>query len=180
MTQPYYYDPYANQVANVPDLSSPDVMSGLTNISGLQAPGVSGFNFGANRAIPGILNGPGSSIGITANRTIPNLTNQQLPQNGVLNGLGKLGGWLGKHGQTINAWGNVAMNGINAFIGLKQLGLAKDAFKFEKAAFKTNLANQIDSYNTQMKDRTTGRWYATEEERQAALKEAELPPGMRG
>ena len=99
---------------------------------------------------------------------------------GVLAGLGKLGGWLGKNGQTIGTFGNLAMQGINAYVGLQQLGLAKDAFKFEKKAFKTNLANQVDSYNTQMKDRTTGRWYATEEERQAALKEAELPQGMRG
>jgi hypothetical protein len=99
---------------------------------------------------------------------------------GPLSALGKLGGWLGKNGQTIGTFGNLASQGINAYVGLQQLGMAKDALKFEKKAFKTNLANQVDSYNTQMKDRTTGRWYATEEERQAALKDAELPQGMRG
>jgi hypothetical protein len=99
---------------------------------------------------------------------------------GFLGGLGKIGGWLGKNGAAIGQWGNLASQGIQAYVGLQQLGLAKDALKFEKKAFKTNLANQVDSYNTQMKDRTTGRWYATEEERQAALKEAELPQGMRG
>jgi len=102
------------------------------------------------------------------------------PQTGPLSALGRLGGWLGKNGQTIGTLGGLAMKGIEAYVGLQQLGLAKDAFKFEKKAYKTNLANQVDSYNTQMKDRTTGRWYATEEERQAALKEAELPQGMRG
>ncbi len=99
---------------------------------------------------------------------------------GILGSLGKIGGWFGKNGQTIGNWANVIGSGINAYVGLQQLGLAKDALRFEKKAFKTNLANQVDSYNTQMKDRTTGRWYATEEERQAALKEAELPSGMRG
>lgn len=102
------------------------------------------------------------------------------PQGGVLAGLGKIGGWLGKNGAAIGQWGNLASQGIQAYVGLQQLGLAKDALKFEKKAFKTNLANQVDSYNTQMKDRVTGRWYATEEERQAALKDAELPQGMRG
>ena len=98
---------------------------------------------------------------------------------GSLSALGKLGGWLGKNGQTIGTLGNLAVGGINAYLGLQQLGMAKDAFKFEKKAFKTNLANQVQSYNTQMKDRITGRWYATEEERQAAEKEAQLPQGMR-
>lgn len=112
----------------------------------------------------------------SANGTLP----VAAPRGGILGGLGKIGGWMGKNAQAIGAWGNLAMNGINAYIGLQQLGLAKDAFKLEEAAFKTNLANQVDSYNTQMRDRTTGRWYATEEERQAALKEAELPQGMRG
>lgn len=95
-------------------------------------------------------------------------------------GLKGLGGWLGKNGQTIGNWANVIGQGVNAYVGLQQLGLAKDALKFEKKSFKTNLANQVDSYNTQIRDRLTGRWYATEEERQAAIKEAELPQGMRG
>jgi hypothetical protein len=99
---------------------------------------------------------------------------------GVLGSLGKIGGWLGKNGQTIGNWAGIASQGIQAYTGLQQLGLAKDAFKFEKKAFKTNLANSVDSYNTQMNDRVTGRYYATEEERQAALRAAEIPQGMRG
>lgn len=102
------------------------------------------------------------------------------PSNGFLGALKGLGGWFGKNGQTIGNWANVIGQGVNAYVGLQQIGLAKDALKFEKKAFKTNLANQVDSYNTQMKDRVTGRWYATEEERQAAMKDAELPQGMRG
>lgn len=102
------------------------------------------------------------------------------PTGGFMGALKGLGGWLGKNGQTIGNIAGAIGQGVNAYVGLQQLGLAKDALKFEKKAFKTNLANQVDSYNTQMKDRLTGRWYATEEERQAALKEAELQPGMRG
>lgn len=99
---------------------------------------------------------------------------------GILGSLGRVGDWMGKNGQTIGNWANVFGQGMQAYLGLKQLSLAKDALKFEKKSFKTNLANQVDSYNTQMKDRITGRYYATEEERQAALKDAELPQGMRG
>ena len=102
------------------------------------------------------------------------------PPIGFMAGLGKIGGWIGKNGQTIGNIAGALSSGVQAYVGLQQLGLAKDALKFEKKAYKTNLANQVDSYNTQMKDRVTGRWYATEEERQAALREAELPQGMRG
>ena len=92
----------------------------------------------------------------------------------------KLGSWLSGNGQMIGNMANLFASGVQAYTGLKQLSLAKDALNFEKKSFKTNLANQVDSYNTQMRDRITGRYYATEEERQAALKAAELPQGMRG
>lgn len=113
---------------------------------------------------------------VSANGTLPVAG----PRTGFLGGLGKLGNWMGKNGQTISNWANIGMQGVNAYVGLQQLGLAKDAFKFEKAAFKTNLANSVDSYNTAKQDLLTGRYYATEEERQAAIKAAELPSGMRG
>lgn len=64
------------------------------------------------------------------------------------------------------------------YLGLKQLGMARDNFNLNKRAFETNLANQIRSYNTQVSDRIAGRSYASEEERQAALRAAQLP--MRG
>ena len=73
-------------------------------------------------------------------------------------------------------------NGLNALVGLsgavqgwQQLGLAKKAFGLEKKAYETNLRNQTQSYNTQVGDRIAGRWYASEAEREAALKEALLP-----
>lgn len=113
---------------------------------------------------------------VSANGTLP----VAAPATGFMANLKGLGSWLGKNGQTIGNWAGVIGQGVQAFTALQQLSMAKDALKFEKKAFRTNLANQVDSYNTQMKDRVTGRWYATEEERQAALKEAELPQGMRG
>ena len=65
----------------------------------------------------------------------------------------------------------------NIYLGIKQLGLAKDSFNLQKRAFETNLANSTSAYNTQMRDRIVGRSYATEEERQKALEAALLPTG---
>jgi hypothetical protein len=103
---------------------------------------------------------------------------------GILQGLSGSGGagnaggsGLGFNLPTINA----GINGIaqlgGLYLGIKQLGLAKDSFKLQKEAYKTNLANQTSSYNTQMRDRVAGRSYNTEEERQAALNAALLPTG---
>lgn len=92
----------------------------------------------------------------------------------------KLGSWLSGNGQMIGNVADLAASGLQAYLGLQRLGMAKDALKFEQKSFKTNLRNSVQSYNTQMKDRITGRYYATEEERQAALKEAELQQGMVG
>lgn len=90
----------------------------------------------------------------------------------------KLGSWMTGNGQMIGGFANALSSGVQAYVGLKQLGLAQDAFDFEKKAFKTNLRNSVQSYNTQMQDRLTGRYYATDAERQAALKEAELSDSM--
>lgn len=99
---------------------------------------------------------------------------------GPLSFLGKAGDWLGKNGQTIGTVADLLSQGMQAYLGLKQLSMAKDAFNFEKKAFKTNLRNSVQSYNTQMNDRITGRYYATEEERQAALQAAQLSDSMSG
>jgi hypothetical protein len=65
----------------------------------------------------------------------------------------------------------------NIYLGVRQLGLAKDSFNLQKRAFETNLTNSTSAYNTQIRDRIAGRSYATEEERQAALNAALLPGG---
>lgn len=85
------------------------------------------------------------------------------------------GSGLGWNAPTVG----LALNGISQlgglYLGMKQLGLAKDSFKFQKQAYKTDLANKTQSYNTQISDRAAGRNYASEEERQAAIKAASLP-----
>lgn len=143
----------------MPQPQSYNYLDSLTQISGPNAPPLS------------VPNSP-----MSANGTMPVAPSS----GGFLNGLGKIGGWLGENGQTIGNWANIIGQGLNAYIGLQQLGMAKDALKFEKKSFKTNLANSVQAYNTQIADRIAGRYYATEEERQAALKAAELPQGMRG
>lgn len=55
-----------------------------------------------------------------------------------------------------NAFGNViqGVGGLaNAYIGLEQLDLAKDAAKFTREAYQTNLRNQTRDYNTQLQER---------------------------
>jgi hypothetical protein len=143
-------------------------LSGLTEISAPSAAPTSNVPFSP---VPGLDMAQRNLLATQAGTAAP---------GGFMGALKGLGGWFGKNGQNIGNWANAIGQGVNAYIGLQQLGLAKDALKFEKKSFKTNLANQVDSYNTQMKDRITGRYYATEEERQAALKDAELPQGMRG
>jgi len=102
-----------------------------------------------------------------------------------LSGSGRGGGYnpnepfkFGMNQGTINAGlaGFQALTDAGGvYMGLKQLGLAKDAFKFQKQAYNTNLANQTAAYNTQMRDRVAGRHYNTEEERKAAEAAALLP-----
>ena len=47
----------------------------------------------------------------------------------------------------------------NAFTGFKQLGLAKDQFKWQKDAFNTNLVNQANLVNSQLADRQRRRQF---------------------
>lgn len=146
------YDFYSPQQPQPQQFNTLDYLSGLSSQQP-QAPA---------------LNVPFSPV--SANGTLPVAG----PRTGFLGGLGKLGGWMGKNAQTIGAFGNLASQGINAYVGLQQLGLAKDAFKFQKRLGEANFANAVDSYRTAKNDQITGRYYATEEERQAAMKDAEL------
>jgi hypothetical protein len=76
------------------------------------------------------------------------------------------------------------MNGIaalgGAYMGYKQLGMAKDQFNFQKKAFQTNLRNSIQSYNTALEDRIRGRTSAydgKEQDVQAYLSKNSLKGG---
>lgn len=86
----------------------------------------------------------------------------------------KLGSWLGGNGQMIGGIANLASQGLSAYLGLQQLGMAKKQMGREWTAARANFENTADAYRTATNDRLTGRYYATEEERQAAMKDAEL------
>ena len=87
-------------------------------------------------------------------------------------------GYIGANAPLLSAGIGALSQGFGIYAGLKNLSLAKKSFGLQKEAYKTNLANQTQSYNTQVADRIAGRSYASEEERQAALRAAQLPtPG---
>ena len=75
------------------------------------------------------------------------------PDQSWASGLGK---WM-SNGQNLGT----VMNGIGtlaqAYLGFKQLSLAKDQLKLSKEAFNANLNNSIASYNTSLEDRIRGR-----------------------
>ncbi len=79
-------------------------------------------------------------------------------------------GWLGNNAQGIGS----LLQGIGALGSLygtsKQLGLAQDQFNFQKEAYKTNLANQIASYNTNLEDKIRGR-YSTADQSEAQVQD---------
>lgn len=79
-------------------------------------------------------------------------------------------GWLGNNAQGIGS----LLQGIGALGSLygtsKQLGLAQDQFNFQKQAYKTNLANQIASYNTNLEDKIRGR-YSTVDQSEAQVQD---------
>lgn len=73
----------------------------------------------------------------------------------------KLAGWLGD-GDNLNA----AVGGIQAltgaYLGFQNLRLAKDNLRFQKDAWQKNYANQAQSYNTSLEDRTRARYSSRE------------------
>lgn len=71
-------------------------------------------------------------------------------------------GQMQKGGLNLDGIGAI-MNGIGSavsiYTALSNLGLAKDQFNFQKDAYNTNLANQRQSYNTALEDRTRSRYH---------------------
>lgn len=120
----------------------------------------------------------GLSAGYSGPTSAPNVAGA-MPNNpfkytswGEAGGFGK---YIGANGQLFMAGLGALSQGVGIYTGLKNLSLAKKSFNLQKEAYRTNLANQTQSYNTQVQDRINGRSYATEEERQAALAAAQLP-----
>lgn len=106
------------------------------------------FNWGQYQPDFGM--GGGTGLGGLQGQTfsLPGAT--AAPQEGFL------GGAFGKNGWGVDALG--AFNGLaQSYIGLKQLGLGKDALNFQKQSFDTNLANQAKLANASLEDQYRAR-----------------------
>ncbi len=115
-----------------------------------------GNKFGS--AAPSYAGTPWSSLGQYA----VNGGGMQSPGAGGAPGFGsKLMGWLG-NGDNLNA----AVGGLQAltgaYLGFQNLRLAKDNLRFQKGAWQKNYANQAQSYNTSLEDRTRARYSSRE------------------
>lgn len=64
-------------------------------------------------------------------------------------------------GQMGHGWGGLALGAgqalMNALMGMRQYGLAKRQFEFQKNAWNQNMANQRKTVNTQLEDRQRAR-----------------------
>ena len=86
-----------------------------------------------------------------------------------------MGGWL-KNGQNLGAVAQGLSAITGAYMGFKQLSQAKDALNFQKTAFRANLNNSTQSYNTSLEDRIRGRSANPDESAvQAYLSKHSLP-----
>ena len=70
-------------------------------------------------------------------------------------------GYRSKDGSASAGWGGLALGAaqglFNGWMGMKQYGLAKDQFKFQKQAYGENLKNQKQTLNTELEDRQRSR-----------------------
>lgn len=70
--------------------------------------------------------------------------------------MGKAGNWL-SNGQNLGALTQGISAVASAYLGWQQLQQAREALGFQKQAFKANLTNSTQSYNTSLEDRIRGR-----------------------
>lgn len=72
-----------------------------------------------------------------------------------------LAGWKGTDGTEHAGWGGTALGAaqglFNGWMGMKQYGLAKDQFNFQKDSFAKNWEAQKRTVNTQLQDRQVAR-----------------------
>lgn len=70
--------------------------------------------------------------------------------------MGKIGGWLGNSQNLATVFQGIsALTG--AYLGFQQLRLAKENMALQKEAYRTNIQNSTQSYNTSLEDRIRGR-----------------------
>ena len=127
----------APAVPSVPSVSNGFSTTGIPTVAGSD---------NLSNALQGIFSGQPTSAGAQAAGTSGNwLTNTFMNKEGGLD-MDNLGTLFDGLKSVFGIWG-----------GLKQLGMAKDAFNFEKEAYIENRDNQKQSYNTTLEDRQRAR-----------------------
>lgn len=80
--------------------------------------------------------------------------------NGWLNNSGILGKKLAD-GTRVDGWGGLALGGaqglLGGYLGMQQLGVARDTLAQNKRQFDLNFGNQVQTINTHMEDRQRAR-----------------------
>ena len=122
-------------------------------------PSANDLNFGAQNPT-GVLMQANASGGMQApGFTAPGTVNVQAPNVGAGNGISNAATPLGMNLGT----GQLALGSIdtigNLWAGWQAQKLAKEQFNYQKGITDTNLANQIQSYNTALSDRITARGF---------------------
>lgn len=112
------------------------------------------FNFGNRNNNQYSTTGGMSSVNPLVGTELESVFSQSNPV-GSPSGLGQ--------GMESNSWANFSNimqgvgAGVQAFTGMKQLGLAKKQFQWGKDVFNTNLFNQATTVNAQLADRQARR-----------------------
>ena len=131
---------------------------------------MSGFadqiNYGASNPTGAYMQGVASGQQAPQGITGPGVGQVAAPQVGGLNN--SLSTPLGKYIGT----GQLVLGGIgtigNLWSAWQAQNLAKEQFNYQKGITNTNLANQIQSYNTALTDRITSRGF-TQVDRQSTI-----------
>lgn len=122
-------------------------------------PSANDLNFGAQNPT-GVLMQANASGGMqTPGIVAPGTVDVQAPNvgagNGVSNSATPLGMNLGTGQLVLGSIGTIG----NLWAAWQVQKLAKEQFNYQKGITDTNLANQIQSYNTQLTDRINARGY---------------------
>jgi len=152
----------SNPNSNISSFSMPGMGgmgSGFSSIGGYGVTSPTPLTFGdmmtqssSNGSIP--TPGVDTYSGVPGNVQTPNVGTDLAPVDNIP---------LFRNGDGTFNWGAVgtltkALGGLGSlYLGFQQNKMAKDALRFQKRAYETNLANQIKSYNTSIADRAKSR-----------------------
>lgn len=149
-----------------PDYSLSPMPAQYGNFNGISAPQLGGSNYldsisgfgGQSQLIPSVAllgSGPTASATPAGNPNMMQRFNSWLQDSGALSKIDT------QTGVKTDGWGNLAVGTglglMNAFMGMKQYGLAKKQFDFQRDAFERNYGAQRQSINTQLEDRQRAR-----------------------